>query len=143
MRQEGSAEWTTMSRVTTTRSPAALLLAERALHAAQLAGDVAALDRVLDDRLVATGPDGPRHTKTDDLAGWRLGLSVINELVEEDVEVIVADTTGVTIFTGTVTGTFGGEPMSARLRYIRTWTHTKAAEWRILAAHIAVAPPPD
>ena len=129
--------------MTRTRSQAGLLVAERALHAAQLAGDVVALDRLLDDRLVAIGPDGGRHTKSDDLAGWRSGFSIITELVEEDVEVLVAGSTGVTFFTGIVTGAFGGEPMSARLRYTRTWTHDDVAGWRILAAHIAVVPPQD
>ena len=130
-----------MSRVTTARSETGLLSAERALQAAQLAGDVAELDRLLDDRLVAIGPDGARYTKDDDLAAHRSGSSVITDLVEEDVEVLVAGTTGVTLFTGTVTGTFGGAPMSARLRYTRTWAHDDAAGWRILAAHIAVLPP--
>ncbi len=130
-----------MSRVTATASQANLLVAERALHAAQLAGDVAALDLLLDDRLVAVGPDGARHTKSDDLAGYRSGFSVIVDLVEEDLEVLVAGTTGVTFFTAIVAGTFGGEPMSARLRYTRTWTHDEEAGWRILAAHIAVQPP--
>ena len=130
-----------MSRVTTARSETGLLSAERALQAAQLAGDVAELDRLLDDRLVAIGPDGARYTKDDDLAAHRSGSSVITDLVEEDVEVLVAGTTGVTFFTGTVTGTFGGAPMSARLRYTRTWAHDDEAGWRILAAHIAVLPP--
>ena len=130
-----------MSRVTTTRSETGLLSAERALQAAQLAGDVAELDRLLDDRLVAIGPDGARYTKDDDLAAHRSGSSVITDLVEEDVEVLVAGTTGVTFFTGTVTGTFCGAPMSARLRYTRTWAHDDEAGWRILAAHIAVLPP--
>jgi ketosteroid isomerase-like protein len=130
-----------MSRVTTTRSKAGLLAAERALHAAQLGGDVAALDRLLDDRLIAIGPDGARHTKNDDLAGYRSGSSVITELSEEDVEVLVAGTTGATFFTATIAGTFGGEPMSARLRYTRTWVHDDKTGWRILAAHIAVLPP--
>ncbi len=127
--------------VTTTRSEAGLLAAERSLHAAQLAGDVEALDRLLDDRLVAIGPDGGRHTKDDDLAGYRSGSSVITELSEEDVEVLVAGSTGATFFTGTVAGMFGGEPMSARLRYTRTWVHGDRTGWRILAAHIAVLPP--
>lgn len=130
-----------MSRVTSTRSETGLLAAERALHAAQLAGDVEGLDRLLDDHLIAIGPDGARHTKKDDLAGYRSGLSVITELSEEDVEVLVAGSTGATFFTATITGTFGGEPMSARLRYTRTWVYDDKTGWRILAAHIAVLPP--
>ena len=126
--------------VTTTRSEAGLLAAERALHAAQRAGDVAALDRLLDDRLIAIGPDGARHTKNDDLAGYRSGFSIITELSEEDVEVLVAGSTGPSFLTATVAGTFGGEPMSGRLRYTRTWTHDDDTGWRILAAHIAVLP---
>jgi len=46
---------------------------ERRLPAAQLGGDVAALDRLLDDRLVAIGPDGARFTKDDDLLHAHLG----------------------------------------------------------------------
>ncbi len=126
----------------TTPSEADLLSAERALQAAQLAGDVIALDRLLDDRLVAIGPDGARHTKDQDLAAYRSGSSVITDLVEDDVEVLVAGSTGVTFFTGTLAGTFGGHPMSARMRYTRTWVHDDDAGWRILAAHIAVQPPP-
>jgi hypothetical protein len=117
-----------------------LLRAERQLQAAQLAGDVAALDRLLDDRLVAIGPDGARFTKGDDLAGYRSGSSVVSELVEEDVEVLVVGTTGVTFFTGRVSGVFEGSPLSERLRYTRTWVHDGHAGWRILAAHITVLP---
>lgn len=119
-----------------------LLSAERELQAAQRAGDVTALDRLLDDRLVAIGPDGARYTKDDDLSAYRSGSSVVTELVEEDVEAVVAGSTGVTFFTGRVEGTFGGEPTSARLRYTRTWTFDEDAGWRILAAHIAVLPAP-
>jgi ketosteroid isomerase-like protein len=126
----------------TTPSEADLLSAERALHAAQLAGDVAALDRLLDDRLVAIGPDGARHTKDQDLAAYRSGSSVITDLAEDDLEVLVAGSTGVTFFTGTLAGTFGGHPMSARMRYTRTWVHDDDTGWRIIAAHIAVQPPP-
>jgi ketosteroid isomerase-like protein len=124
-------------------SEAALLAAERALHAAQLAGDVTALDQLLDDRLIAIGPDGTRHTKSDDLDGYRSGTSSISTLVEEAVEVLVAGSTGVTFFTGTLAGTFAGQPMSARMRYTRTWVHTGAAGWRILAAHMAIEPQRD
>ncbi|MBG0564623.1 nuclear transport factor 2 family protein [Actinoplanes aureus] len=115
---------------------AELLTAERRLQAAQRAGDVAELDRLLDDRLIAIGPDGARYRKQDDLDAYRSGTSVVQELVEESVDSLVVGTTGVTFFTGTVSGTFGGEPFSARMRYTRTWAYQD--EWRIIAAHIAV-----
>ena len=124
-----------------TPSAEGLLRAERQLQVAQLAGDLVALDRLLDDRLVAIGPDGARYTKGDDLAGHRSGSSVVSELIEEHVELLVAGATGVTFFTGTLGGTFAGRPMSARLRYTRTWVHDGETGWRILAAHIAVLPP--
>ena len=124
-----------------TPNPEALLRAERQLQAAQLAADVDALERLLDDRLVAIGPDGSRFTKDDDLAAHRSASSVVSELVEESLEVLVAGTTGVTFFLGRVSGTFEGQPMSARLRYTRTWAHDMQLGWRIVAAHIAVVEP--
>ena len=115
--------------------------AERRLQAAQLAGDVVALDHLLDDHLVAIGPDGSRYTKDDDLAAHRSGSSVVSTLVEDGLEVVVSGTTGVTLVVVTVSGTFGGQPMSARLRYTRTWVHGEDTGWRILAAHVAVLEP--
>ncbi|MFB9237934.1 nuclear transport factor 2 family protein [Plantactinospora siamensis] len=115
---------------------AELIAAERRLQAAQRAGDVAALDRLLHDRLVAVGPDGSRATKADDLRAHRDRTSVIEDLVEESLEVLVDGSTGVTFFLGTVRGTYAGEPFAARLRYTRTWVRDDHLGWRILAAHI-------
>jgi hypothetical protein len=115
---------------------AELITAEHRLQDAQRAGDVAELDRLLDDRLVAIGPDGARYHKQDDLDAYRSGTSVVEELVEEGLETLVVGSTGVTFFTGRVSGTFGGAPFSARMRYTRTWAYENG--WRIVAAHIAV-----
>ena len=54
---------------------------------------------------------------------------------------LVAGTTGVTFVVCTVSGTFGGRPTSARLRYTRTWRHDGGTGWRILAAHVVVLEP--
>lgn len=51
---------------------------------------------------------------------------------------LVVGAPGVTFFLGLVSGTFEGQPMTARLRYTRTWVHESLAGWRILATHIAV-----
>jgi ketosteroid isomerase-like protein len=113
-----------------------LFEAERRLQAAQRTGDVEVLDQLLDDRLIAIGPDGHRYTKQDDLQAYQSGASVIEGLVEEDLDLLVDGRTGVTFFLGTVEGTFGGSPFAARLRYTRTWVRHDALGWRVLAAHI-------
>jgi hypothetical protein len=63
--------------------------AERRLQAAQLAGDVAVLDRLLDDRLIFTfGPDGRCYTKQDDLAVHRTRAQVVTTVTEEELTVL-------------------------------------------------------
>jgi len=110
--------------------------AERRLQAAQLAGDVAALDQLLDDRLLFTfGPDGKCYTKQDDLQAHRTRQMVLTKVVEEDLTVLVEGRTGVTWFLGALEGTIAGTPFSARLRYTRTWIHDDDHGWRIVAAH--------
>lgn len=117
---------------------AALLAAERQLQDAQRNGDTGELGRLLHDRLIAIGPDGARYTKGDDLAAYRSGSSVIETLTQESLEHLLVGTTGVTFVVCAVTGTFGGAPMSARLRYTRTWSHSEDAGWQIVAAHLAI-----
>ncbi|GAA3165922.1 hypothetical protein GCM10010466_65910 [Planomonospora alba] len=115
-----------------------LYAAERRLQAAQLAGDVEELDRLLHERLVFTGPpDGGCHpeAKRLDLDNHRSRTQVMTKVAEEDLTVLVEGTTGVTCFLGTLEGTFAGEPFSFRMRYTRTWVHTDEHGWRILAAH--------
>jgi ketosteroid isomerase-like protein len=118
---------------------AGLLDAEHRLQQAQRDGDVEVLAGLLDDRLIAIGPDGTRFRKDDDLDAYRSGSSKIDSLIEEDLEVLVAGTTGATFALCAVSGTFNGEPFAARLRYARTWTFDTEAGWRIVAAQLSPA----
>ncbi|GAA4457661.1 nuclear transport factor 2 family protein [Phytohabitans houttuyneae] len=113
--------------------------AERRLQAAQLAADADALDALIDDRLVFTGPDGLLYSKQDDLELQRGGGQRLTRVDEEDLDVLVVGTTGVTWFLGTLAGVFRGEEFTARVRYTRTWTHTDHG-WRLIAAHVSPAP---
>ncbi|WP_433288610.1 nuclear transport factor 2 family protein [Micromonospora sp. CA-244673] len=117
----------------------ALRAAERRLQRAQLSSDVAALDRLIDDRLVFTGPDGRLYSKQDDLHAHRSGQQTMNRVDEEDLAVLVAGGTGVTWFLGTLEGTLAGEPFLARVRYTRTWILDEDKGWRLLAAHVSPA----
>ncbi|MDB4906118.1 MAG: hypothetical protein JWO05_902 [Gemmatimonadetes bacterium] len=52
---------------------------EAELRAAQLAGDVPTLDRLISDDLQFTGPDGAFATKAGDLAAYRDGVMRVTE----------------------------------------------------------------
>jgi hypothetical protein len=54
-----------------------VLLEERALQAAMLAGDVEELDRLLHPELLAVGPDGPMIDKAGDLEAHRSGVITV------------------------------------------------------------------
>ena len=111
--------------------------AERRLQAAQLAGDVQALDELLDDRLIFTfGAD--TATKADDLEVHRTGAQIMNKLEEEELTVLVEGATGVTWFLGLVEGSVHGSPFAARMRYTRTWVRSDSHGWRVIAAHASV-----
>ncbi|MFE0460942.1 nuclear transport factor 2 family protein [Kitasatospora sp. NPDC058965] len=116
-----------------------LRAAEHRLQAAQLAADAGALDHLLDDRLVFTGPDGRLYGKSDDLELQRSGRQRLTRVDEEDLAVLVVGTTGLTWFLGTLAGSVDGAEFTARLRYTRTWVHTPDHGWRLVAAHVGPA----
>jgi len=111
--------------------------AERRLQAAQLSSDVVALDALLDDRLVFTGPDGNLYSKADDLQVHRSGTQTLTKVEEEQVAVLVDGRTGVSWFLGSLEGTMSGTPFTARVRYTRTWLYDDARGWRLVAAHVS------
>jgi len=112
--------------------------AERRLQAAQLAGDVEALDRLLDDRLLFTFGANV-STKADDLEVHRTRAHVVTKLAEEELTVLADGHTGVTWFLGTIEGTVSGTPFAARMRYTRTWLYDERYGWRIIAVHASTA----
>ncbi|WP_201776371.1 nuclear transport factor 2 family protein [Streptacidiphilus carbonis] len=113
---------------------AALSDAERELQSAVRSGDVEALDRLLDDGVVYTGPDGRCLTKEEDLEAHRTRTLVVEAFDQEDLRLRVAGTTGITHVLAGLKGTAAGQSFAARLRYTRTWVHADGA-WRVLAAH--------
>jgi ketosteroid isomerase-like protein len=117
----------------------ALRDAERRLQQAQLTSDVAALDQLIDDRLVFTGPDGALYSKQDDLQVHRSGRQSMTRVAEEDLAVLVVGGTGLTWFLGTLEGTMAGAPFLARVRYTRSWIHDDDLGWRLIAAHVSLA----
>jgi ketosteroid isomerase-like protein len=124
---------------------AALHEAEQELQAAIRAGDIQTLDLLLDDRVVYTGPDGRSVTKEQDLEAHRSGTLAVDVFDQQDLQVTVVGSTGITHVLAVLQGTAGAQPFAARLRYTRTWVHADGT-WRVLTAHASSAPdvqPPE
>ena len=116
-----------------------VLAEERSLQAAQLAGDVDELDRLLHPELLAVGPDGQMVDKAADLAAHRAGVFEIFELEEEEeVRVKVVGDVAMTFVVLRVRGTIDDAEVGGRMRYTRTWTRD-GGPWRVVAAHISPA----
>ncbi len=108
--------------------------AEAALAAAQLAQDVDALDPLLHDEVVWTGPDGTVGGKAEDLNAHRERLYTISALNVRELDVdLVTEGTAVTRALVDVES----EPPFGTLRYTRVWVHENG-RWQVRVAHLGV-----
>lgn len=112
---------------------------EEQLRRAQLSGDVAALDRLLDDALVFTTLDGLVVGKGDDLELHRSGRLRISKMEPRDFRVLHLDTVAVVSVEMEAEAVVDGVRSSGRLRYTRIWAQ-RPEGWRVMAGHMSVVP---
>jgi hypothetical protein len=110
--------------------------AEAALREAQLAGDVTALDRPLDDQLMFTALDGTVVGKADDLDLHRSGRLRITRMVPNDLRIIRLGSVAVVSVRMDAAAIVNGTQVSGPLRYTRVWRECPDG-WRIVAGHIS------
>ena len=109
---------------------------EAALRQAQLTGDVAALDRLVDDTLMFTGPDGAVYGKQDDLDAHRRGWVRITRLEPSEERIQRFGSIAVVSVRMEMAGTFKGEAFAGPFRYTRVWREGPHG-WRIVAGHVS------
>jgi ketosteroid isomerase-like protein len=122
--------------------------AEAALRAAQLAGDVDALDELIGDDLLFAGPDGRLASKADDLAAYRNGT--VRFELHEPAELSVrrlGDDVAVASLATLLRVRVNDEPVEAVHRYTRVWSR-RDGRWRVVGGQVAPMPgsaagPPD
>jgi hypothetical protein len=113
-----------------------ILALEEELRRAQLAGDAAALERLLDDELVFTGIDGRVHTKADDLALHRSGKLRIARMEPGERHVLRLGPVVVVNVRMEASATVDGAEVSGPLRYTRVW-YERPGGWRVVAGHMS------
>jgi ketosteroid isomerase-like protein len=99
---------------------------------AQLAGDVAAMDRLLSDDYVGISPSGTVTTKTQQLARIKNRVAVLTQLDLSDIKVkLIHDLVAVVTSRAEVAGSNENGPIKGEFRYTRVYQRTPSGAWKI------------
>jgi ketosteroid isomerase-like protein len=125
---------------TVPRRDADIAALEAELRVAQLTADVAALDRLISDDLLFTGPDGTLGTKADDLKAYREGVMRVATHEPEKLHVRhVGAHVALVALRARMTGSYAGTPFAGIASYSRVWAR-EDGRWRIVGGHVSVVP---
>ena len=114
---------------------------EGKLRTAQLRADVAALDQLISDDLLFTGPDGEIGTKAQDLEAHRTGIVRFREHDPEELRVRrVGRNVAVTALRARLAVEVGGLVVRGIYRYTRVWAREKDGSWRVVGGHVSEIP---
>jgi ketosteroid isomerase-like protein len=114
---------------------------EAELRAAQLAADVPALDRLIADELLFTGPDGQLGTKAQDLEAHGSGLVRFRSHVPEELRVRrVGTDVAITALRARLEVEVAGTLVRGTYRYTRVWAREGNGAWRVVGGHVSAVP---
>lgn len=111
---------------------------EEELRSAQLAADVNALDRLISERLLFTGPDGHLGTKAADLDAHDSGVVRFRSHEPEELHIrrVGADV-AVTALRTRLVVEVNGNVLSGTYRYTRVWAREEGEPWRVVGGHVS------
>jgi ketosteroid isomerase-like protein len=118
-----------------------IVAVESEIRTAQLAADVSALDALIADALLFTGPDGQLGTKAEDLAAHESGAVRFRAHEPEELRVrrIGADV-AVSALRARLAVEIGGTVHRGTYRYTRVWAREDGRSWRVVAGHVSAVP---
>lgn len=117
-----------------------IVACEARLRAAQLAADVAALDALIADELLFTGPDGQLGTKAQDLAAHGSGVVRVRRHEPEELRMRTAGPDVVVAALRTrLAVEVAGTLVEGTYRYTRVWSREGGA-WRVAGGHVSAVP---
>ena len=114
---------------------------EARIRAAQLGADVAALDALIDDDLLFTGPDGSLGTKAQDLASHASGAVRFVEHVPTELRIRrVGQDVAIVALRARLAVEVAGAVMRGTFRYTRVWARSARGAWRVVGGHVSAIP---
>lgn len=117
---------------------------EAEIRAAQLHADVAALDRLIAEHLLFTGPDGEMGTKAQDLEAHHSGVVRFRAHEPEELRVrrVGADV-AVSALRARLAVEVAGTLVGGTFRYTRVWAREGGGPWRVVGGHVSEVPSRD
>lgn len=132
---------TTIERVLNGAADPEIAALERELRTAQLAADVDALDRLIADKLLFTGPDGRLGTKAQDLEAHASGVVRFRSHEPEELRVRrVGKNVAIAALRARLAVEVAGTITRGTYRYTRVWAREKGGPWRVVAGHVSEVP---
>ena len=104
---------------------------EQTWRTAQLAGDVAQMDKLLSDDYLGITMTGQVVTKMQQLDRMRNRSLVLTKIDLDDLKVKLIGTTAIVTSLASIEGTNDGQNMHGVYRYTRVYTRSPAGVWKI------------
>jgi ketosteroid isomerase-like protein len=127
-----------LAQVLVGRADPEIVLLEARIRAAQLGADLAALEQLISDDLLFTGPDGQLGTKVQDIEAYRSGTVRFVAHVPEELRVrrVGADV-AIASLRAQLTVDVAGNVSSGTYRYTRVWAREGGSTWRVAGGHVS------
>ena len=112
---------------------------EARIRAAQLSADVTALNDLISDDLLFTGPDGQLGTKTQDIDAYRSGTVKFITHVPEELRIRrVGTNVAISSLRAQLTTDVAGNISHGTYRYTRVWARENDQKWRVVGGHVSL-----
>lgn len=119
---------------------AEIVALEADIRRAQLDADAGALDRLISEDLLFTGPDGQLGTKAQDLAAHRSGVVRIREHEPLELRIRrVGANAAIVALLARMAVEVNGSMVRGTFRYTRVWAREDGT-WHVAGGHVAPAP---
>ena len=112
---------------------------ESRLRAAQLSADLTALDHLIADDLLFTGPNGQLGTMAQDLEAYRSGLVQFKEHIPEELRIRrVGTDIAISSLRAKLAVAVAGNLSRGTYRYTRLWAREGGRPWRVVGGHVSL-----